>query len=87
MIHKVFSVHDSKVKCFLQPFMMPNEQTAVRAMMDCVRDKGHAFNKHPEDYNLFYLGEFDEETGLYETVAPEAKLPLISLVEQPEETS
>ena len=63
----VFSVRDQKANGFLQPFYLPNESVAYRAMYDCLSDPEHQFTKHPEDYSLYHLGEFDFETGKFTT--------------------
>lgn len=59
----VFSVFDVKAGAFLNPFIMPNLATAIRALTDCVTDDNHNFGKHPSDYTLFQLGTFNRETG------------------------
>lgn len=62
---KIFSVFDKAVHAFLPPFFLPTDQTAVRAFSDCVKDEKHAFYRHPGDYTLFRLGEFDDVTGAF----------------------
>ena len=66
MIHKTFSIFDSKASAYLPPFYMQTKAEAIRAIGDCVDDKEHRFAKHPEDYTLFYLGEFDDNKGTFE---------------------
>lgn len=63
MIYKIFSVRDSKANAFLQPFFMNNQGTAIRAITDCANDPNHAFFKHSNDYDLFQIGEFNEDDG------------------------
>ena len=44
--------------------MVPNPGTmAQRAFNDCVNDAEHNFGRHPEDYTLFKIGEFDDQTA------------------------
>lgn len=61
----VYTVYDQKVERYLQPFFMQTKGAALRAWMDAVRDPKTSFNKHPEDYTLFEIGEYDEETGSF----------------------
>lgn len=63
MIQKVFAIRDSKAMAFLQPFYSISTGAAVRAFSDAVNEKGSNFAKHPEDYLLFEIGEFDDNTG------------------------
>lgn len=60
---KIFSIFDGKAQAYIQPFFLPTVGMAVRTFTDCVTDPGHAFGKHPEDYTLFEIGEFDDHSG------------------------
>ena len=66
MRHKLFSVYDSAAEAYLPPFILPNVQMAQRIFGDCINSPEHQFSKHPEDYTLFELGIFDDETGKHE---------------------
>lgn len=60
---QIFSIRDSKSEAYLQPFFSPNVATAMRALESAVADESHQFHQHVEDYALFQLGTFDENTG------------------------
>lgn len=60
---KVFSVYDSKVGAYLAPFFCRASGEAVRAFISAVNAADHDFRRFPEDYSLFELGEFHDETG------------------------
>ena len=59
----VFTVYDQKAKAHLTPFFLLQEQQAIRAFTDCVNSDDHPFGKHPEDYTLIQIGEFDDSDG------------------------
>lgn len=65
MIHNVFSIYDEKAQAFLPPFVLPKTAMAVRTFSDCVNSSDHQFSLHPQDYTLFNLGIWDDETGEY----------------------
>lgn len=69
---KVFSVFDSKAAFFGNPFFDQREASAIRSFGDAVKsnDPMNGFAKHPEDYSLFMLGEFDNETGEFDLCKP-----------------
>ena len=67
---KIYAVHDSKAEAYLQPYFAATAGIAVRSFVDCVSDSNHPFGKNPEDYTLFYLGEFDDVTGKLDTSSP-----------------
>ena len=69
---QIFTVYDSAAQAYLQPFFLKARGQAVREFSDMVNKDGHQFWKHPQDYTLFYLGEYDEESGTFDTVTPES---------------
>lgn len=66
MIYKVYSVFDSKIEAYLQPFFMQAKGQAIRGFSDLVNDKNHVFGKHPEDYCLFELGSYDDSSAKFD---------------------
>lgn len=65
MIQKVFSVYDRAATAYLQPFFMPARGLAIRAFTDLCNDEKNQFSKHPGDYELFELGEYDDVAGKF----------------------
>ena len=63
MKQNVYAIHDVKADAFLQPFFLPTDGVAVRAIVDCLDDPNHNFAAHPSDYTLFKIGEFDNSIG------------------------
>lgn len=66
MLLKVFSVYDVKAAAYGQPFFMPTSGGAIRSFGDTCLDQNSMLNKHPEDYSLHEIGEFDDVTGRIE---------------------
>ncbi len=62
----VFSVYDSKVEAFLQPFFAPTKGAALRSFTDACNSGDHEFNRHAGDYTLFLIGSYDEKSSLLE---------------------
>lgn len=58
----LYSIKDTKMG-FQQVFCLPNNASAIRWFGDTVTNKDHPMNKHPEDYQLFSIGTFDDQTG------------------------
>ncbi len=63
---KIFTVYDTKALAYLPPFFLPNELMAKRVFGDMADDITHQFGKHPEDYSLYEMGEFDDGTAGFE---------------------
>ncbi|QXP44291.1 MAG: nonstructural protein [Arizlama microvirus] len=65
MVIKVFSIFDVKAKVYSNPFFMPHSGQAMRAFGDLVRDEKTEVNRHPEDYSLYQVGEYDDNVGCF----------------------
>lgn len=63
MILKIFAVYDIKSDAYLTPFFFPAVGQAVRAFKDLVADKNTFVGRHPEDYKLVHIGEFDDSSA------------------------
>ena len=85
MMRQLFSVFDSKAQAFMTPFVEQSPGTSSRAFEAACNEQGHIFNAHPEDFTLFYIGDFDDATASIETLkAPEAIAAAIAMVRQAE---
>ncbi|QXP08031.1 MAG: nonstructural protein [Arizlama microvirus] len=67
----VFAIFDKKAVSYLQPFYFPQKGQAIRAFEDSVNDNQSPFSKHPEDYALYKLGSYDDQTGVITSKQPE----------------
>lgn len=65
MLVKIFSVFDTKGGAFLQPFYAMSKGHAIRSFTDSTNTEGHTFNKYPEDFILFELGDFDDSNAKF----------------------
>lgn len=75
----VYAIRDAAIKCFVRPFYARSDAEAVRSVSDVCKDSTHPFSQHPEDYEVYKLGEFDEETGLFAVGAPVGLVSVKSL--------
>ncbi|WNK14598.1 MAG: nonstructural protein [Microvirus sp.] len=67
---KAFSILDTKTNAFAAPWFMPSTGLAVRVFTDVVNEPGNTINKHPEDFRLFQIGEWEDGTGVFENIQP-----------------
>lgn len=63
MKFEAFSVHDVKAEAYHAPFFQHMLAQGKRTFSDCINSESHPFGKHPHDYTLFHVGEFDDNTG------------------------
>lgn len=69
-VQRVYAVYDMKMKLFLAPFVTRNSAVATRMFADSVNGENNVVAKHPEDFALYQIGEFDEESGLLVSTQP-----------------
>lgn len=64
----VVAVRDAAVHAFNRPFFVPTIGVAVRSFADEVNRKAddNQMFRHPEDFELWSLGVFDDETGEFQ---------------------
>ncbi|WNK13759.1 MAG: nonstructural protein [Microvirus sp.] len=62
---KVFTVYDSKIGLYNTPFHLLSTGEALRGWAEIVNDPESKICKYPEDFTLFELGEYDQETGRF----------------------
>lgn len=63
MILNVYSIFDIKSKAFDIPLFITHTGQATRSFGDLVNDTRSAVNKHPEDYKLYHIGEWEDSAG------------------------
>lgn len=61
----IYAVKDLAVQAFGTPFFVRAKGEALRSFQDEAnrRDSDSAIAKHPEDYELYRIGDFDDQTG------------------------
>lgn len=70
MRYKVISVRDRAIDTFGTPVCVAAIGAAVRSFGDQINDSNSPFSNHPEDFDLYSLGEFDDQTGQFTNEGP-----------------
>lgn len=72
MKYLVYAIKDTASGSFSPPFYQQTHGLAERAFKDAANDPQSSINRHPHDYHLFHLGNWDTESGLFTSLpAPE----------------
>lgn len=69
---ELYVIYDSKSGIYNKPFHQLNRDVALRTATDLANDPNSEISKFPEDYSLFLIGTYDDETaGMELTEAPQ----------------
>lgn len=60
---KIFAVYDTKAEAYARPFFDQSRGSALRSFADIANDSTHPIGKHPGDYTLFEIGEYNDQNG------------------------
>lgn len=65
---QIFVVRDSKANTFGNPFFLSSVGVAVRSLSDEINRQQDptTLSNHPEDFELYHLGEYDPIPGRFE---------------------
>lgn len=66
----ILAVRDRAADAFANPFYAPTIGAAVRGFSDEMNKSDSRLRLHPEDYDLFELGTFDDNSGVFNCHAP-----------------
>lgn len=61
-LFKVYSIRDAKGENFNPPFLKKTHGEAERDFTSLARDEKSNVAQYPEDYDLYYLGEYNDST-------------------------
>lgn len=69
---RIFAVRDSATQSFGTPMFMVANGQAVRSFSDEVnrQDKDNQLYSHPDDFELYVVGEYSTDDGSFETHEP-----------------
>jgi hypothetical protein len=59
----IYAIYDKKAKVYQTPFFMRQDEEAVRALREAIAAGDSLVSRYPEDYKLYRIGEWDEETA------------------------
>jgi len=67
MRYKVVAIRDRAIGTYSVPQFVASIGVAVRGFTDAVNNRSpeNALANHPEDFDLFELSEFDDDTGRF----------------------
>lgn len=74
MLSNVISVYDKKTGLFDKPFVVRHNGEAIREWDIVTKDTQTKFGKNPEDFDLYQIGTYNDETGEMVSLKPHTHL-------------
>lgn len=83
MVLRVYSIRDAKAEVFNTPFYQKTHGEAERNFRTLVNDGKSTVNQFPEDFDLYYLGQYDDNEGKFECLdTPQHVIKAIQLKDE-----
>ncbi|WNK12706.1 MAG: nonstructural protein [Microvirus sp.] len=72
MKHLIFCVKDRATDVFGTPFFLLTNNQAIRSFSDEVNRVApdNQLNRHPDDFDLYEVGSFDSDSGVFSCETP-----------------
>lgn len=78
----IMAVHDRQLDAYMRPFCAQSIGQAIRSFRDETNRADSEIHAHPEDYELFAIGHFDESTGTITSTRPQQVAIATNLIER-----
>lgn len=69
-VYCVLAVRDRALDAFMQPLFVPAIGMALRSFTDEVNRPESPMCAHPDDYDLYQIGTYDDAVGLLTSLTP-----------------
>ena len=86
MKHKYYAIYDRLAQKYVHVFENENDKTAARLFEVMEKTPENFVNLKPEDYQLDYIGEFNDENGEFKNEKEGLKAPYKILEGKPHES-
>ena len=70
MMLRAYTVYDNKALQFHAPFFAATDGAALRSFDDLSNDPNTTVGRHPSDYSLYRIGEYDDSKGSLLPIQP-----------------
>lgn len=70
------AIKDRALDAFMRPFWAQTKGQAIRMFTDEVNNTQSPMHNHPDDYDLFYLAEWDDSTGEFKNAGMPEQLAI-----------
>lgn len=80
---KMFAIRDEKAETFHPPYFQPTHGEGERYFKDLCRESKSPLSQYPEDFDLWYLGDYETNTGKFSPLqTPQHLMKAVQCVKQ-----
>lgn len=65
---RVYSIRDAKAEVYNQPWFAKTHGEAERNFAQLARDPKSMVGQFPEDYDLYFIGSYNDQTGVIDAL-------------------
>ena len=87
MIKKMFAIKDVKMNIYMEPWFRRDVPLAIRDFRQIANDDKNQINQYPQDFELWELGQLDDETGEFKSPSKHCLCQATSVVRKIEEAN
>ena len=62
---EAYSIYDNQSETYAPPIFVGKKGVAIRSFISECSNPDSMLFKYPADYQLFHIGQFDQETGMF----------------------
>jgi len=81
MILRAYSIYDNKALIYNPPYFAGTDGAALRSFQEVANDMNTSIGRHPGDYSLWYVGDFDDLHGVLIPVRAAHVADAVSLIQ------
>lgn len=74
MLYELYSIYDNTTETFNLPFHSLGEKNAIRNFTIAANTPGSLIHSCPQDFSLYHLGVYNDQTGKTENFQQPAKI-------------
>lgn len=75
----IYTILDTKSKGYGLPFYAKNDATVIRTIKNSMISQQSEYSMNPEDFILFKIGTYDQDSGVLEVTPHETVSKLIDI--------
>jgi len=80
MLHQIFTIRDNKAEFFHPPFFQRTYGEAERNFRQLAHDGKSTISQNPEDFDLYHVGEYDDQTGKIDPIPPKHIIKAVNTI-------